>query len=306
MNEKYWRELTSEFSSFFQRYGGASPALLDDLGPAFHLTIADADPIIALGSGDVMGAFGGDLMRGGRNEMLMVPFFLSMLTRPCTLFVETQNPKRTAQFFRQAATSNAWKEPRNNEFSATFYQVEDRDAWVWSLSVLGVVKLRYGVEVDDRYVVIRNIPWSGKDRVDSIQKFSLASAAIQVNPAACQQQLPSLFAAAADQERRAEMASLGRIYPFLLLTNGNLQKATQQHKQLFGFHPVAAESSDWKWKSLQLESSVYGSPWKQKQPEFREARPFGLMQSVESMSINAQFEDAGLRSKIIWKMRPKK
>ena len=239
MNEKYWREMTSEFSSFFERYGGASPALLDDLGPAFHVAIADADPIIALGSGDIMGAFGGDMLRGGRREMLMVPFLLSMLTRPCTIMVETQDPQRTSEHFRQAAASRVWKQPRDNEFSASFYQVEDKDEWVWSLSVLGVVKLRYGIEVNDRYVVIRNIPWLAKDRVESVEQVELASAAIQANPAACQQQLPSLFAAAADQERKAEMSSLGRIYPFLVLNHGDLAKAMDEHNKLFGFHPVA-------------------------------------------------------------------
>jgi hypothetical protein len=32
-------------------------------------------------------------------------------------------------------------------------------------------------------------------------------------------------------------------------------------------------------------------------------RPFGLMQSLESIDLNMQFEDAGLRSTIAWKLR---
>jgi hypothetical protein len=48
---------------------------------------------------------------------------------------------------------------------------------------------------------------------------------------------------------------------------------------------------------------VYGSAWRQRQPGFDPARPFGLMQSIESMQLNMQFEDAGLRSKIRWKLR---
>ena len=55
--------------------------MMDDLGPAVHLAVFDADPVIALGSGDVMGAFGGSMMGTG-SDMLMASAALSLLTRP--------------------------------------------------------------------------------------------------------------------------------------------------------------------------------------------------------------------------------
>jgi hypothetical protein len=72
LGEKFWQETAGDFSDFFRRFGGASPALLDDLGPALHLAVFDADPVIALGSGDAMGAFGGNTLRGG-GDMLFWP-----------------------------------------------------------------------------------------------------------------------------------------------------------------------------------------------------------------------------------------
>ena len=37
--------------------------MLDDLGPGLHLAVHDADPVIALGSGDLLGAFGSNSLR---------------------------------------------------------------------------------------------------------------------------------------------------------------------------------------------------------------------------------------------------
>ena len=173
LRDEFWQKVVMDFSEFFQRYGGASPALLDDLGPSAHLAVFDADPVIALGSGDVMGAFGGNTLRAGGNEMLMLPVALSLLTRPCTILVETRDPERTARFLRQAAHGWTARPDRRNDFQASFYQVDDRDSWVWSMSIVGLIKLRFGVEVKDRYLVIRNIPWSVQDRVVGTDRVPL-------------------------------------------------------------------------------------------------------------------------------------
>ena len=41
------------------------------------------------------------------------------------------------------------------------------------MDLFGVVKLRYGVEVAGKYLVIRNIPWSSDDRVVSVAPAEL-------------------------------------------------------------------------------------------------------------------------------------
>ena len=38
------------------------------------------------------------------------------------------------------------------DFGVSFYQVEDRDEWVWTMDIMGVVKLRYGIEVSGKYL----------------------------------------------------------------------------------------------------------------------------------------------------------
>jgi hypothetical protein len=303
LNELAWQQIAGNFSEFFTRYSGASPAMLDDFGPSVHVAIFDADPIIAMGSGDIFGAFGGNVLRGGGNEMLMIPVALSMLTRPCSIIVETTSPERTSQYLRQAALAGISRERRVRGFNVSFYQVDDRDEWVWTMDLFGVVKLRYGVEVVGKYLVIRNIPWSSDDQVVSVAPVELNGAILQLEPGACEQQLPGLFAAASDANRRAVMAGLGRLYPFMLSGAKNVNDAAAQHERLFGFYPSELGDDRWSWNDFRLISNDYGEPTQQRQPAFDPQRPFGLMNRIDSLQLNMQFEEDGLRSSVRWRLR---
>ncbi len=303
LNDNAWQSVAGNFADFFRRYSGASPAMLDDLGPGVHVAVFDADPIIAIGSGDVFGAFGGDVLRGGGNDMLMLPVALSMLTRPCSIFVETKAPERTAQYLRQAALGGITRTRAFEGFGVSFYQVEDNDEWVWTMDLFGVVKLRYGIEVVDKYLVIRNIPWSSDDHVVSVQPAELNAAVLQANPSACQQQLPGLFAAASDSNRVAAMDSLGRLYPFMLAGAASIEEAQKDHQRLYGFFPKPVVGDTWSWNSMRMQSQSFGEPTRQRQPEFNPEQPFGLMNQIDQIRLNMQFEDDGLRSTIRWRLR---
>ncbi|PAY21265.1 hypothetical protein CKO51_01415 [Rhodopirellula sp. SM50] len=303
LKDMAWQVMAGNFSEFFTRYSGASPAMMDDFGPSVHVAVFDADPIIAMGSGDIFGAFGGNVLRGGGNEMMMIPVALSMLTRPCSILVETKSPERTSQYLRQAALSGLSRERRDRDFRASFYQVGDRDEWVWTMDVLGVVKLRYGVEVVDNYLVIRNIPWSSDDRVVSVAPADLNAALLQVSPSACKAQLPGLFAAASDANRQAVMSGLGRLYPFMLSGSKSVPQAAAEHQRLYGFYPRQLDGDQWRWTDFRMVSDTYGEPTRQRQPAFDPQQPFGLMNRIDSIQLNMQFEDDGLRSSVRWRLR---
>jgi hypothetical protein len=307
LQDRVWQGIAGGLSGLFQNYGGISPALLDDLGPAIHLAVFDADPVLALGSGDFLGAFGGDAGRMGgfgRNEMLLVPVALSVLTRPCTLRVETRDAERTARYLRQAATASL-REPRIfSGMDVSFYQVEDRDAWVWSLSAGGMIKVRFGIEISDRHLIVRNLPWSTPDRVVRLDTAPLNGAGLSLWPGASELQLPSLFASAADQERRATLAGLGRLLPLIVSGAATVDTAGERHRQLFGFCPLPVVGDEWIWQDGHLASAVYGSAQRQRQPGFAADRQFGLMQAIDVLQLTMQFEDAGLRSTVRWRLRP--
>jgi hypothetical protein len=303
LNDLAWQQVAGNFSEFFTRYSGASPAMLDDFGPGVHVAIFDADPIIAMGSGDVFGAFGGNVLRGNGSQMLMLPVALSMLTRPCSIMVETESPERTAQYLRQAALVGGLQDRQRRDFATSFYQVGERDEWVWTMDVFGVVKLRYGIEVVGKYLVIRNIPWSSDDHVVSLAPAEMNAAMLQANPSACQKQLPGLFAAATDANRQAVMSGMGRLYPFLLSGAESIEKAQAEHQRLFGFYPRQIGDDRWVWRDYRIVSEDYGEPTRQKQPAFDPEKPFGLMNRIDMIRLNMQFEDDGLRSAVRWRLR---
>ncbi|MDG2223179.1 MAG: hypothetical protein P8L85_17490 [Rubripirellula sp.] len=305
LSEKAWEQYAGGFSEFFSRYSGVSSAILDDFGPSAHVAIFDADPIVAWGSGDIFGAFGGQAMRGDGDEMLMLPVALSMFTRPCSIMVETKSPLRTKQYLRQAAIAGGASNRTGGflDTAVSFYQVGDQDSWVWTLDIVGMVKLRYGVEVVGKYLVIRNIPWSTGDRVVSVSPAELNGAELQANPSACEQQLPALFAAAADGNRRAAMSGLGRLYPFMLAGAESVSEAVNQHQRLYGFYPKPLGNDQWRWADFQMQSDDYGRPTNQRQPGYDPNEPFGLMNQIDSIRLNMQFEEDGLRSSVRWRLR---
>ena len=302
LSEMTWQTIAETFSELFTRYTGTNAAVLDDLGPSMHLAIFDSDPIIALGSGDVFGAFGSS-MSGMDTDMAMIPIALSMFTRPCSIFIETRNPERTAQLLRQAATAFGTEQNRVDEFSAQIFQVGDEQKWVWMLDIMGMLKLRYGIEIVDDYIVVRNIPWSTKEKIIQVESSELNAASLLVNPGSCVEQMPGLFAAASDANSRVAMSGLARLMPFMIGKNIRVEEAMKEHQRLFGFFPKTVLGDRLEWKHQHLVSTDYGEPLRQRQPVFDPQKPFGLMNQIDFLRLEMQFENDGLRSSIRWRLR---
>ena len=300
LSEDAWTDVIRKFSRGLQRYTRLDPLLFDQLGPSVHLAVQDADPIIALGSGDILGAFGGDMMRG-RNEMMMLPVLLSVLTRPCSLFLELRDAETALGLLRRT-TSHRPSRERDWEMQVAFYKLEGRDAWVYSLSLGRVLKLRFGLEVREGFLVISNLPWSQRLDVVGVTEAALHGAQLQVIPGAAAQQLPALFTAACDQQRQAAIAGIGHLYPFMVAGSATPEAAGARHEELLAFVPRHPQGGKWRWQQGALVSDVFGHPLAQKQPEYRAgARDFGLLYGVESLSLSMQLEGTGLRSSLRWR-----
>ncbi len=99
------------------------------------------------------------------------------------------------------------------------------------------------------------------------------------------------------------MSGLGRLYPFMLSGANSVGAAVAEHQRLFGFYPRQFGSDQWKWEDFGLSSSLYGDPAQQRQPAFDPQQPFGLMNRVDFLRLNMQFEDDGLRSSVRWRLR---
>lgn len=303
LKEQAWERFSRDFFGIGRQFVGLNPAITEDFGSTLHLAVFDADPVISLGSGDLLSTFSStNRMFGSGTQMLYVPALLSVLTRPCTVYIETQNPERTTKLLRQAA-SRFMHQTRNNDFNSNFYQLQDRDAWILQVDIAGLINLRFGIEVNDRYLVMRNIPWSAQDKISGSVNAPLNGAALQLSPRAAMAQRASLAASAADLQRRATMNSIGQLYPLVASHYATAETVESAHRQLYGFTPVHPPGGTWIWQHNGLESSVFGSIVQQRLPSPENNQAQGLLNRIENLQLNMQFEDAGLRSTIRWRYR---
>ena len=306
LTDQAWTNITKSLLKMFMQFAPASSAMIDDFGPGIHFAVHDADPVIALGSGDIMGAFGANLMTRGRNsEMMFIPMALSVLTRPCTLAIETRNPQRTIRYLRQTAASTQKGGRGFFDMKLSFYEITGRDAWVCSFELLGMLKLRYGLEVKDGFLIIKNIPWSDSGKVVRVADNSLNGARLEVVPAGCIKQLKSLYTAGAEYERAAAMHNAGYLYPLVASGYTTIDNAPAAHYKLTGCTPIHPPGGKWLWKDYNVASSIYGSVHQPEQPDpnITEQEDPGLMKDVERLSLEMQFENTGLRTRIRWKTR---
>jgi len=295
-----WIEVLDEIEDLFTRFTRIDPSLLDRLGPGAHLCVMDANPIISLGSGDILGAFGGRMMQRGVG--MAAPAF-TLLTRPCKLMVELDDPDAVRDILNRAAAGM----PRTRgwfEVDTDFYRAAERDAWGFDLSVAGVVKLRFGVEVQDKYLVISNLPSGNPVHVTRGKTEPLNGAAIRVAPAAVNKELGALYASAQENRRTAAVQGMAYLYPLMVSGSPTTGDAAARHAALFGFAPVHPAGGAWVWENGELRSTLYGTSTHARQPEHKPGeRDFGLLGGIEEFGVNLQLEDTGLRTLLRWNWR---
>jgi hypothetical protein len=196
------------------------------------------------------------------------------------------------------------KSIREEGFALDFYQVDGKDEWTVALNVFGMVKLRYGIELQGDYLLIRNIPWSNREMITGVRTAPLKSASLEAFPEAAQKQLPGLFAAAQEKSREASQRSLAYLYPLMASRYASVDDLEEKHFKLFGFKPSHPADGTWQWDGQNLGSSSYGGIWVQKQPGYPEAGTVpGLLAGFDNLSLNMQFEDSGLRAVLHWKKK---
>jgi hypothetical protein len=301
LSERSWRQITGFLHEVFYSFTHLHPGILDDLGPGLHLVIHDADPVIALGSGDLLGMFRTvPFFRGPPG--LFAPIAASILTRPCALWVETKNPRKTTSHLQQA---NHITPRLERGFTSEIYRIDDENEWIYTIDIMGFIKLRYGISVDGDYLVIRNIPWHKRQTPAGITTAPLNGARLSTHPGSTQKQLPGLFTAWAEARRKAALGSAARLYPIIAALDASPEAAAAIHARRFGFTPQHPNPGNWVWEGGHIASSAFGSLLSQKQPSFSTAdEEFGLFQNIQEAGLSMQFESEGLRSRVIWKSEP--
>ena len=185
--------------------------------------------------------------------------------------------------------------------SVEFFQVNGEDAWMISFDIMGMIKLRYGIEIRDGFLMISNIPWSTGNTIEQITTTPLNGARLAVYPGAGKLQLAGLHAAAVEHQAAAAMEGAGLLYPLLQSGYADIATAAEKHRELFGFMPVHPGSGEWQWQNRQVVSNQFGSIARRQFPKYEEGdSSFGLMRDIEEFNVQMQFEDTGLRTNIRW------
>ena len=295
LSDSSWVGISSGWGDFFSQYTGISPEMFDLLGPGLHIAVQDADPVISLGTADLFGAFGASTF-GARFDMA-IPFALSLLTRPCKIFIELQDPARALTLMRRAASTSDDRRGMN----VSFRQIEGRDAWIYTLGIPGMATLRLGLEIQNGYLVFSNMPWSGAVTVSRVETRGLNGGAIRVAPDAVRQGLASLFATQAEQDQTAALASMAALLPMLQTLAATPEDAASRYAALFGTTPLHPGKGNFVWANGTLASTQFGSPTQWKAPQFKpELGNFGLFDGATILDLSMQLEQGGLRAVARW------
>lgn len=297
--EKAWVDAAGRWREILSHASGISPRLFDLLGPGFHLAVQDADPIIVLGNADILGGFGGQAMAGGFMRQ-GIPLLLSLVTRPCKIFLELSDEKAALGLLRSAA-AGAGAGGRPWEAQAEMRQIDGKDAWILSLGAAGLVRIRLGLEVKDGFLIVSNNPWSQPVTVKGRTEAALNGAKVQVSNRALRLALPGLHATQQEQNQASALSGMAYLLPLLLTGSATPAEAASRHADLFGYAPLHPDGGRWVWGDGRLESDLYGDAARWRQPGFRaDAGDFGLMRGIDAASVEMRFEDGGLRAVCRW------
>jgi hypothetical protein len=293
-------KMAGNWGSSMVRATGIDPAILDTLGPGFHLAIRDGDPVVAQGNGDLLGALGRIGGGGWGRGSLLYPALLSILTRPCSVYIQLQDQGLALAALRSAQTRGGGR----NEISTSFQQIEGRDAWILSVNAAGIARIRLGLEVKEGFLVVSNLPWSAPDPVVAVERSSLDAVRLDVRPGAVVKELAALWQTFGEEQSAASRRGMGMIYPLLLTGSPDVDSAVALHRRLFGSAPLHPGRGKWTWKEGRLSSTTYGPANGEHLPRWRQERgdDFGLFAGIARLSVDLRFEEEGLRTLMRWRL----
>jgi hypothetical protein len=300
LGEKVWRDMLGDM---FERSGGqTASAALDRLGPSVHIALHDSDPIIAFGSGEMLG-LGGTMFGGRGQEMIAIPLMISTLTRPLTIAVEVQDMEPVRQFLESGMLQRLVPWQREMGGQASWYRMGDKDAWVLGMGVFGI-GIRFRFQLEGGYLLISNLPWMERTEVAGTRETQLGAFELRLRPDLVEEQLAAMFTATHERQRLAAFAGMGYLLPFVDSGMG-VPESLAAHRRLLAFAPTHPADGAWQVVDGSLTSTVYGTPRSPRQPEFAEGTPrFGLLQGVTDLRVALQFEDEGLRTLVRWQYTP--
>ncbi|MCL4179368.1 MAG: hypothetical protein KJ072_16700 [Verrucomicrobia bacterium] len=302
LTDEAWVEALEDMDDLLEPVLGRQSPVLHQLGPGLHFAVGDSDPVLSLGSGDLLGIFGG-AGAGMNDDLFFIPAAVSLFTRPSALLIELKEPQAVIRELARLSTGMTRFEPGLMGLTTTLYRVTGEEAWVYSISLGGVMKLRFGLNVQGQYLVISNQPLTYRPRVLARHPAPNNGLRLGLQPDAVEKLGPSLRIAAMEQQREAARSGCGLLYPLLLSGVAKADEAARRHQAWFGFAPLHPPGGTFEWREGMVLSTVFGRPGAEQQPAFDlEDNEAGLLPHVRELSVSLQFEQDGLRVISSWSL----
>jgi len=226
----------------------------------------------------------------------------AMLTRPGSIMVGLKDPERVLRILQSGRVTLLGQRGGSMfSFTPSVSRVADEDKWIYTANLGNLITIRFGVEVQDRYLVIKTLPLTQALTIRNHKNSPNNSARISMNPGSADRLLPSLFASAMEKQGAGALAGISYLYPLLASGAGSIEEAQALHGELYGFKPYHPYPGQWQWKDGQITSTVFGTTKARKQPRYRpDYVNFGLLQNIDNVDLSMQFEDDGLRATTVW------
>jgi hypothetical protein len=298
VNDDLRVNLSQGLADMLVEYTSVDPEIFDSIGSGIHLAVQDSTPIVALGGGDVWGAVSKEMLNlEGFDSFL--PFMASIATQPSTIMIELADPDKVREFLSEAVVRRA-----EVGGSGELHKVQGREAWIYTYNVMDIVQIHLRLEIQGRYFLISNLPWTTAVEVGPATTTRLNGAQLSLDLSRIDKQLPALHTKIFTDYRAAAVDGMGYIYP--LIASGvadDVGQALDRHREIFGFSPVHPSRGDWLWRDSYLESTEFGTAKQPVQPGFTAGdRNFGLFPDLERIEVNMQLEDTGLRAIVTWQV----
>ncbi|NJN45203.1 MAG: hypothetical protein HC808_00365 [Candidatus Competibacteraceae bacterium] len=283
---------------------------LEGLGGSLHLALYDSDPLLVLGSADLLGAFSGAWL-GGSRDFWWWGLLGSLLTQPAALFVEL-NSSADSAVNDSLLEELIWNWTVGMDFGdSTLEQLGQNGSrgWVYTLSWQDVFRFHLYIRKINQYLVISNRQINFRT-TGSEEVLPEANAGIKIAFDNITAMTPLLHLHRMQREGQAVMKNIGRLLPFLLLGKETPAQASEWYTQLYGTRPEHPAGGTWFWhpETQILASTAFGTPSVPRVPSFYdpvdERGPVGPLDQLQTLDVRFRFEEEGARVQLTLTPRP--
>lgn len=282
------------------RPGDKVPSWVKELGDSLYIAVYDSDPLIAMGSADLLGAFSGPWMDS--RDLLLWGLLGSWLSQPTAVFVKLKSAEGAIDELLLEDVLWDWIK-RLDLGDSTLEQFGQNGArgWVYTLNIEGLLRFHLYIRKIYQYLVISNRQINFRADTRPTAEAAPTNASLTVAFDQIQELAPTLHLHRMQRQREAVMKNIGRLLPFMLLGADTVDAAIDRYERIFGSRPEHPPGGRWVWQALAqlLSSDVFGSPWLPRIPSYydpNEARgPAGIFDPLQSLELNFRFADEGAR-----------